>query len=256
MNVLGTWTTPRLAAAIAAVALVVLPAAAETPAKPAQTITEKGKIEQIIRDYLRDNPQVIIEAIETWRAQQRKAQENKAKLALTVERPQIYESPGSPVAGNLKGDVTVVEFFDYQCGYCKRVMPGFIKTVEQDGNVRVVFKEFPILGPASRAAAEAALASRGQGKYFEYHRALMALKTAVNEKSIMAVAKSVGLDVARLKKDMQSSAVQDEINKNLELATRLGIRGTPAFIIGERLVPGAIDVNTMKSLIARARDKS
>ncbi len=218
--------------------------------------TDKAAVEQIIQDYIKKHPEVVVEAIETWRAKQRLAEEQRAKQALVSQRDRIYNSSFSPTAGNPDGDVTVVEFFDYQCGYCKRVFGSFVQTVKQDGNVRVVFKEFPILGPASRYAAEAALASKMQGKYFEFHRALMELKTGLNSHSVLAVAKSSGLDVDRLQKDMKSAQVQDEIKHNFELAENLGIRGTPAFVIGDQLVPGAINAATMKTMIAEARGKS
>ncbi len=218
--------------------------------------TDKAAVEQIIQDYIKKHPEVVVDAIEAWRAKQRLAEEERAKQALVSQRDRIYNSAFSPIAGNPDGDVTVVEFFDYQCGYCKRVFGSFVKTVKQDGNVRVVFKEFPILGPASRFAAEAALASKMQGKYFEFHRALMELKTGLNPHSVLAVAKSSGLDVDRLQEDMKSSPVQDEIKRNFELAENLGIRGTPAFVIGDQLVPGAINAATMKTMIAEARGKS
>lgn len=236
--------------------LAVAPATAEDSLSKAAGTADKAAIEQIIEDYLKEHPEVVVEAIEAWRTKQRLAEEERAKQALVSQRDRIYHSPFSPTAGNPDGNVTVVEFFDYQCGYCKRVIGSFLNTVEQDGNIRVVFKEFPILGPASRHAAEAALASKMQGKYFEFHRALMELKTGLNPHSVLAVAKSVGLDVDRLEKDMKSAQVQNEIEHNFELAESLGIRGTPAFVIGDRLVPGAIGAAAMKTMIAEARDKS
>lgn len=227
-------------------------------ADPAPTMTgpEKEAVESIVRDYIRAHPEIVIEAIEAWREQQRLAQEEKARQVIIAERERLFRRKNDPTAGNVSGDVTVVEFFDYNCSYCKRVLEPFLKTVEQDGKTRVVFKEFPILGPDSRFAAEAALAARNQGRYFEFHRTLMAVQARVSRRVVLTVAKSVGLDVDKLQQDMKSPEVQAAIAENLELADALGIRGTPAFVIGEKLVPGAVDAATLKSLIADARGKS
>lgn len=225
---------------------------------PATAVLPQGKqaIEKIVRDYIRDNPEIVIQAIELWRAKQRASASDRARAAVASSRAALFDDPDAPKAGNLKGDVTIVEFFDYRCPYCKRSMPGFMKMVKEDGNVRIVFKEFPILGPVSRIAAQAALASRKQGKYFVFHKALMAAKVALTERVIYTIAASVGLDVARLKKDMQAPAIKRSLARNFELANKLGIRGTPAFVVGKELIPGAIDAAGLKRLVAKARKKS
>ena len=217
---------------------------------------DKEAVERIVRDYLEQHPELVIQAIESWREKQRLAEEERAQQAIITERASLFSDPAAPVTGNISGDVTIVEFFDYQCGYCKRVVDGLLNTIETDGNVKVVFKEFPILGPQSRIAAQAALASKSQGKYLEFHRALMKVPTALNHRVIFAVATSVGLDVDRLKKDMESDAVKQQIEANLALAEKLGIRGTPAFVIGDKLVPGAISTESMKTMIAEVRGRS
>ena len=159
------------------------------------------------------------------------------------------------VAGNPQGDVTVVEFFDYQCGYCKAVQADTQTLIKGDSKLRFVLKEFPILGPASVVASKAALASRGQGKYVEFHNALMAQRGQLDEAVIMRLAKSVGLDTDRLKKDMDSPDVLKVIAANQALAEKLNIRGTPAFVFGDELVPGAIKLDDMKRLTDAARAK-
>jgi len=228
------------------------PARAADPA-PMMTGAEKEAVEDIVRAYIRAHPEIVIEAIEAWREQQRLAQEEKTRQTIVAEGERLFLRQNDPSAGNPAGDVTVVEFFDYNCGYCKRVMESFLETVDQDGKVRIVFKEFPILGADSRFAAEAALAARNQGKYFEFHRALMGVQARVSRRVVLTVAKSVGLDLDKLQEDMKSPAVQAVIADNLKLAEALGIRGTPAFVVGEKLAPGAVDAATLKSLIADAR---
>lgn len=225
-------------------------------AHPPLTPERRQEIESLVRQYLLKNPEIIVDAIDAMREKQRREKDERAKAAVVAYRAALTRDPDTPVAGNPDGDVTVVEFFDYQCGYCKRVFPTLMKTVKEDGGVRLALKEFPILGPRSRYAAEAALAARKQGKYTAFHMALMALRGSLTEAAVEAVARSVGIDVAKLKDDMSDPAIRDQIEKNFALADALNIRGTPAFVIGDRLVPGAIDLKTLKSMIAEARGKS
>ena len=160
----------------------------------------------------------------------------------------------TPEHGNPKGDAVVVEFFDYQCGYCKRVLPSFMEVIDSDKNLRVIWKELPILGPVSRFAARAAMASDKQGKYLEYHIALMTLRGRLTEKRVMETAKSVGLDMGRLIEDMRSPKIDRYLDETLQLAESLGINGTPAFLIGNQLVPGAISADQMRQIIAQSRE--
>ena len=147
----------------------------------------------------------------------------------------------TPVSGNTSGDVTVVEFFDYQCGYCKRSLASMIDLLTSDTNVRVVWKELPILGPASRFAARAAMAAKKQGKYFDLHVALMRARGRLTEQKVMDAAKDAGIEVTQLRADMKDPTLEIYLNETQQLATALGIRGTPAFVIGDTLVAGAID---------------
>lgn len=245
-----------------------MPAAAETDKRPlsrpgddpaaAATLSpdQKNAIRALIRDYLVENPEIIDEAMDALREKKRLAKATRERQALSLYREALVSDPETPVVGNPQGDVTIVEFFDYQCGYCKRVFPALMKTVKNDGNVRLALKEFPILGPQSRFAAEASLASREQGKYRAFHMALMVVRGKLTEAKVMAVARSVGIDTGKLRKDMRATKIQTAIELNFKLADALGIRGTPAFIIGDRLVPGAISIETLRDLIAKARRNS
>lgn len=241
-----------IAAALAA-AVFAAPALAEEAKK--MTDAERAEIERVIKEYLKKNPKVVVDALEQWRADERRRQKEEQAKAVKVNFKALTRAEGSPVGGNPDGDVTIVEFFDYRCGYCRRVMPTMLNAVKEDGNVRIVFKEFPILSPQSRIAARAALAAEKQGKYMEFHTALMNLEANITESLVVALAKSMKLDADQLAKDMNSEEVKAEIEANYALAEKLRIRGTPAFVIGETLVPGAIDKEEMQKLIAEARAK-
>lgn len=230
------------------------PVLAESTPK-ALTPAQEQAIRKLVRDYLVKNPEIIIEAMQKLREKRQRAEQARIGKVLVTYRAQIFENPQSPIAGNPKGDVTIVEFFDYQCGYCKSVMDRLLKTVKGDGNIRLVFKEFPILGPNSVFAARAALASRRQGKYFKFHELLMGFKGKLSQEAVFALAKSVGLDVERLAKDMNDPKIRKAIARNFQLAQLLKINGTPAFIIGDRLVPGALSKQQLDAYIASARDK-
>ncbi|MCH8834790.1 MAG: DsbA family protein [Proteobacteria bacterium] len=168
---------------------------------------------------------------------------------------ELLNDPASPVGGNPDGDVTLVEFFDYQCPYCKTIFPSIQELLAEDRKLRFVFKEIPVLGKDSVFAARAALAARRQGKYLEFHMALMPARGKLTESRVMGLAEKVGLDVDRLRRDMAERTIGDMIRRNLELADALGIDGTPAFIIGDTQVPGAVEIDTLKTLIARARQR-
>ncbi|MCH7957286.1 MAG: DsbA family protein [Proteobacteria bacterium] len=174
---------------------------------------------------------------------------------IVARQDELLNDPASPVGGNPDGDVTLVEFFDYQCPYCKTIFPSIQALLAEDRNLRYVFKEFPILGRASVFAARAALAARRQGKYLEFHTALMSARGKLTETRVMRLAEKVGLDVDRLRRDMADGTVDAMIRRNLELADGLGIFSTPVFIIGDTQIPGAVEIDTLKVLIARARQR-
>lgn len=213
-------------------------------------------MEQIIRQYLLENPEVLVEALTVFREQQKMAKEERQRKAILTHRAVLTEDPNTPVLGNPDGDVVIVEFFDYRCGYCRRVVRDLHKVVAEDGNVRLVMKEFPILGPESIRAARAALASVKQDKYEAYHFALMTQPGDMSDPHLMEVARMVGMDVEQLKADMESDEIDAMIRRNHDLAGLLGINGTPAFVFGDTLVPGAVDAETIRRLIAAERAKA
>ncbi|UCH73227.1 MAG: DsbA family protein [Rhodospirillales bacterium] len=242
--------------------LVVLGSA---PAAAAEfTDAQKAEIERIvgeyiaknpefIADYLRENPEILIEVSEILRARQIALEEEAKAFALSAYRDQIERHPMTPVSGNAKGDVTLVEFFDYNCGYCKRVfsyIPGLIK---EDPNLRVVWKEFPILGPVSRYAATAAMAADRQGKYSEFHNAVMGGGRLVSQDQVLAIAERIGLDMERLRQDMADPAIEAYLDETIELAGALGINGTPGFVVGGQVIAGAVSKEAMLQAIDLAR---
>jgi protein-disulfide isomerase len=238
---------------VLAVAVTLRPALAQEASKPhAFSSTEKAAIEQIIRDYLVANPEVILEAIQALEQRQKVAAEERQRMAIRDSLALLERAEGDPVLGNPDGDVTVVEFFDYRCPYCRRVAEPLRKVVEADGNVRLVMKEYPILGPDSLVAARAALAGHRQDGYEAFHFALMQAAN-LDEPTILRIAGEVGLDVDRLQKDMDDPAIEAKLQETFKLAESLNVTGTPAFVIGEQLVPGAIPARQIEALIAGAR---
>ena len=168
-----------------------------------------------------------------------KIQAERMAVAIKENADELFRPAGSPIVGNAKGDVTVIEFFDYNCGYCKKA---FTRPRQADGQGqagRVILKEFPILSKGSEEASRVALAAKMQGKYWEFHRAMLESQGQANEASALRVAEKLGLDMARLKKDMASAEVKKEIDDTRQLATKMGIQGTPHFIVGDRIIPGA-----------------
>lgn len=230
------------------VSLAATPVSAQTP-----TPLTREQVETIVRDYLLRNPEVILEAIEGLEEKRKQSTEAAQRDALAAKRAELLNDPDAPVGGNPDGDVTIVEFFDYRCPYCKQVTPSIAQLLKADGKIRFVYKELPILGPDSVVAARAALAARAQDKYLALHEALMRTRGALDEAAVLRVAGEAGLDTARLKADMGSAAIEAMIDKNRKLARDLSLTGTPAFIIGNKLIPGAIDLETLKKLVAEAR---
>ncbi len=179
------------------------------------------------------------------------------RAGLAAHPEMLFDDPASPVAGNPDGDVTLVEFFDYRCVFCKGANKAVTAALQQDPRLRVVFKELPVLGPGSVAAARAALAAHRQDpdKYVAFHGALMGVRGRLTKPTIMRIARATGFDVKRLEADMSAPEIDQAIKRNLALAATLGIRGTPVFVIGDKIVPGAVNLKTMKRLIALARAK-
>ena len=215
---------------------------------------QRDEMGQIIRDYLIKNPEVLREAIQALEAKEKAAEAAAATAAIGERAEEIYRSEDDLVAGNPDGSVTMTEFFDYNCGYCKRAMSDVLALIESDDDLKVVFKEWPILGEGSRFASRAALASKRQGKYWEFHIALMEARS-VDEKTTLEVAERVGLDVEQLKTDMERPEVAAVIERNMELAQALGVQGTPAFFIDDQVIPGAVGVKSMSKIIAEVREE-
>ena len=217
-----------LAAGLLAAALAV-PALAQT-AKSPFTPEQEARLKEMIREYILANPEVVFEAIQILRKRQEEETANAARGAIKANRDKLQGSKELPIFGNPNGDVTIVEFFDYRCGYCKAVKPTLDEVLKSDGNIRVVMREFPILGPASTRAAMAALAAHKQGKYKEMHEALMSYKDGINDDVIFGIARRIGLNLDKLKADMNAPDIREHIDRVHALARQLNINGTPAFV--------------------------
>lgn len=215
-------------------------------------------IRGIVREYLTKNPEVILEAIEALKARDQADAETRARRVLAARQAELLDEPGSPVAGNPNGDVSVVEFFDYRCPYCKRVHPTIQALLRDDKNLRFVYKEWPILGPPSVYAARAALAARNQNRYVEFHGALMEVRGNLDEAAVLRAAAAAGLNVERLKRDMEAQAADLEkiFARNDDLARSLEITGTPAFVVGDVIIRGATDMESMKKAVADVRRRA
>jgi protein-disulfide isomerase len=230
---------PDVAAAAAATAVAGAATSAPAPAAKDFSADQRKEIEKIVKNYLITNPEIFLEAQNALEAKMEKEQAEKLKVAIAENAKEIYRDPLGDVAGNPNGDITVVEFFDYNCGYCKRGLHDVIKLVEKDPNVRVVFKELPILSKGSEEASRVAIASGKQGKYWDVHKAMLEAKGVMNEANALAIATKLGLDIEKLKKDMASPEVEAEIKKSEALAKKMGVNGTPHFLVGDRAIPGA-----------------
>ena len=226
-------------------------------AAPAATVDtgDKAGFGRKIREYLVANPEVLVEAMQEFERRQDTQRDSVAQKAIAQHRAELLSDPEAPSEGNASGDVVVVDFNDYQCPYCKRAHQALKSVVAADGKVKVVYKDLPILGEPSRIAALAALASVKQGKHLALHNALMEASGKLDRDRILEIAASVGLDVALLQKDMEDPKFKQLIERNMALAGALGVRGTPAFVIGDQFVPGAVDAAALKQLIAEARKR-
>jgi protein-disulfide isomerase len=226
-----------------------LPAAAEDAISPKQ----REAIERIIHDYIVKHPEVLIEAMQAAEEREKSQGAARAQDALVTRRAELLDDPAAPIGGNPKGNVILVEFFDYRCPYCKEVEPALEQMLREDGNIRLVYKEWPILGKPSVYASRMALAAKKQGKYDAFHKAMMAAKGQIDEEVVQKVATTVGVDLAKAKAQMEDDDIDALIKRNYSLADALDIHGTPAFVIGNEIIPGAVDVSVLKAKIAAAR---
>lgn len=225
---------------------------------PSQT----KQIEQVVHDYLVKNPQVLVEASQALQQQQMGKMQQTATKAITKNAKDLFNNPSSPVIGNSNGDITLIEFMDYQCAHCKDMGPVIDQLISNDPNLRVVYKEFPIFGPTSEFASKAALAAQKQGKYAAFHDALMKDDNPLTKDEVLKIAQQVGLDTNKLEKDANDSAIEKQLKDNMRLAQELGLLGTPAIIIGDRqgnkvaFIPGTASKQNLQQLISQLRQKS
>jgi protein-disulfide isomerase len=213
-----------------------------------------ARIKELALEAIRENPQIIMEAVQLLEQQQAATQADAAVDVLKNQRQSLEHDPNAPVLGNPDGDVTVVEFFDYNCPYCRRAMSEVQGLLDADQDVRLVYREWPILSEGSVFAAKAALAAREQDKYEEFHWALMGMEERAEEASVMRLAEEIGLDVKRLRTDMDEPEVQEHIDESMRLSQALGFNGTPSFVIGDDLVPGFVEQDQLEALVDKTRE--
>jgi protein-disulfide isomerase len=243
-----------LAPALLALALCGAPIAAS-----AQSFSDgqRGEIEKIVKDYLLAHPEVLEEVSAELSKRQAAAEAEKHEATVSENAQAIFNSPRGVTLGNKDGDVNFVEFFDYNCGYCKRAMSDMIDLMKSDSKLKVVLKEFPVLGPGSVEAAQVAVAVRmqdpGGKKYLDFHQKLLGGKGQADKARALAAAKDAGLDVARIEKDMTSPEVKATIEENFKLAEAMGMNGTPSYVIGKQVVVGAIGRDGLAEKIGIAR---
>ena len=245
---IGQHQLPTPAAAQAAKTEAAQPGEGFTPA-------QRKELESIIKDYLVSNPEVMMEVQNALESKMEKIQTERTSQAIQQNASEIFKPASSPVVGNAKGDVTVIEFFDYNCPYCKKAFHELAELVDKDKQVKVILKEFPILNKGSEETSKVALAAKMQGKYWEFHRAMQELQGQSNEAAALRVAEKLGLDMNKLRKDMASPEVKNEIDQTRALAAKLGIQGTPHFLVGDRIIPGAPEnlLEQMQKLVAEVR---
>ena len=243
-----------LASAAVALTLCGAPAVAS-----AQTFNDaqRGEIQKIIKDYLLTHPEILEEVSAELTKRQAVAEAEKHAAAVSANANLIFNSPRGVTVGNKDGDVTFVEFFDYNCGYCKKAMTDMIEIMKDDPKLKVVLKEFPVLGPGSVEAAQVAVAVRMQDptgkKYLDFHQKLLGGRGQADKARSMAAAKEAGLDMARLEKDFSSPEVRATIEENFKLAESMGMNGTPSYVIGKQVIIGAVGIDALKEKISNAR---
>lgn len=248
-----TFARPARLAAFSLVALLSAPMIAKVALADPAAATSKSVLDQAIHDYILSHPDVVMDALKEAQQHEDDQSAAQSRRVIATKQKELIAAPEDLVQGNPKGDVTLVEFFDYRCPYCKEIEPELDALLKEDGQLRIVYKEFPVLGEASVYATRVALAAKKQGKYAEFHRAMMATKGDISDETVLKVASSVGLDLDRLKADMSAPEIQQLIDKNYALADALQIQGTPALIIGTQMIPGAIDIDALRQDIAAAR---
>ncbi len=237
--------------------LLALPAAAPVRAQ-SFTVDQRSEIERIIKEYLLSHPELLQDVMTELEKRQTVADAEKHRAAVKEYSAAIFTSPRQVTLGNMQGDVTLVEFFDYNCGYCKRAMSDMLELLKTDAKLKFVLKEFPVLGEGSVEAAHVAAAARmqdksGGKKYLEFHLKLLGGRGHADKARALAVAKEVGFDVARIEKDMSSEEVKAQIEESFRLAEALGLNGTPSYVVGSDVVIGAVGLDMLKEKVNTAR---
>lgn len=239
---------------LAGLLAVILPlSAALAEEAPPLSPAQQEMVRKLVRDTIIANPTIVTEALEALRAKEQQSADDHTARLIADHAGEIFDNDATPVLGNLKGDVAIVEFFDYRCPYCKAMAEALFSLAKADGGVRLIMKDIPVLGPESVFAARAALAARNQGKYGEAHKALMLAKGPLTEQAVLKIAADLGLNVEKLRKDMDDPQIEKALQANLHLVHELGVTGTPAFVIGNRIVPGAMPEDALKQLVDQAR---
>jgi protein-disulfide isomerase len=239
---------PRIAAPLAAAMLLAAPVAA-----PAQTFSpdQRQQIESIIKDYLIAHPDVVQEVLAAVDKHQKDAEAQQQRATIKANNATLFHSPHQVVLGNPHGKIEVVEFFDYNCAFCKHALPDMVKLLDTDHDLKFVLKEFPVLGEGSVEAARVAVAARMQdpSKYLQFHQKLLGGRGVADKARALAVAKEVGFDMARIQRDMASEEVNTTIAEDMKLADALGVNGTPSYVVGDQLVVGAVGFDELKKKI-------
>lgn len=207
------------------------------------------QIKELVLEAILENPEIVMQAVSILQERENAAAAAEAAKSLASQRSILENDPNAPVLGNPEGDVTVVEFFDYNCPYCKKAGEIVRELISQDSNVKVVYREWPILTEGSEVASRAALASRLQGKYEEFHWALMDHQGRLGEEQVFDIAEQIGLDIKKLKAEMNSADIDEHLQTTKILASTLGFGGTPSFVVGDELVPGMIQLPDLQELV-------
>jgi len=230
---------------------------AERSPLAAQTTGEQqSDFGQQIRDYLMANPEVVRDALLELDRREVAAEEELLKLAIVQNADEIFYSDRDFVTGNPNGDITLVEFYDYNCGFCRRAMSDLMRLLDEDPDLRVVLKEFPVLGPGSVAAAKVSAAAINEEQFFEFHKLLLQNPGGADGVSAMEIAELSGLDISRIRSESEDPSIMQTLTDTLELAQNLGINGTPTYVVGNQLIIGAVGYEELKQRIAEARANS
>ncbi len=217
------------------------------------TSEQKQEVEALFKQFITDNPELILQSVKQYQEDQERKVMQSAQENLK-EYQSYFAKKDLPMTGNPDGDVTIVEFFDFNCGYCKKAFEDVQTIIKDDKNVRIIFQDMPILSPSSAKMTNLALAAHKQGKYFEMHKALMDYRGSQNDAAFFKLAEELGLDMDQLKLDALGADVQASVTKSKDMAQALGIRGTPGFIIGNKVYPGYIGIEAMKKAVQEARE--